>query len=120
ADDEESLRTLAAIRQPGSRAMAFVLDPLRFGGGRSRRSDRDATRETDRRGRRRPGAGAGAEEGIGGAGAPGAETAQHRELAPTAVLADAGWQSVVVGPQTEIPQAWASLTATGGLVGAPR
>src|SRR5690606_33718589 len=76
ADDEESLRTLAAIRQPGSRAMAFVLDPLRFGGGRSRRSDRDAARETDRRGRRR--AGVGAEEGIGGAGAPGAETAQHR------------------------------------------
>lgn len=98
--------------------MAFVLDPLRFGGGRSRRSDRDATRETDRRGRRRPGAGA--DEGIGGAGALGAETAQHRELAPTAVLADAGWQSIVVGPQTEIPQAWASLTATGGLVGAPR
>lgn len=32
AHDEEALRTLAAVRQPGSRALAFVLDPARFGG----------------------------------------------------------------------------------------
>ena len=32
AHDEEALRGLAAIRQPGSRALAFVLDPARFGG----------------------------------------------------------------------------------------
>ena len=31
AHDEEGLRDLAAVRQPGSRALAFVLDPARFG-----------------------------------------------------------------------------------------
>ncbi|WP_151524174.1 DUF58 domain-containing protein [Serinicoccus kebangsaanensis] len=38
AHDESELRTLAAIRHPGSRALAFVLDPGRFGGpdGRNR------------------------------------------------------------------------------------
>ncbi|KUG53573.1 hypothetical protein AVL62_01965 [Serinicoccus chungangensis] len=32
AHDDRELRTLASIRQPGSRALAFVLDPARFGG----------------------------------------------------------------------------------------
>lgn len=32
AHDEEGLRALASVRQPGSRALAFVLDPARFGG----------------------------------------------------------------------------------------
>ena len=32
AHDDDDLRTLASIRQPGSRALAFVLDPSRFGG----------------------------------------------------------------------------------------
>lgn len=36
AHDELDLRTLAAIRQPGSRALALVLDPARFGGDRPR------------------------------------------------------------------------------------
>ncbi|QFG68132.1 DUF58 domain-containing protein [Ornithinimicrobium pratense] len=42
AHDEEDLRALASIRQPGSRALAFVLDPSRFGG--TPRSDGRATR----------------------------------------------------------------------------
>ncbi|ANS78284.1 hypothetical protein SGUI_0888 [Serinicoccus hydrothermalis] len=33
AHDEGELRALASIRQPGSRALAFVLDPGKFGGG---------------------------------------------------------------------------------------
>lgn len=33
ASDEDALRGLAAIRQPGARALAFVIDPDRFGGG---------------------------------------------------------------------------------------
>lgn len=32
AHDGDDLRALASIRQPGSRALAFVLDPARFGG----------------------------------------------------------------------------------------
>lgn len=35
AHDEDDLRALASIRQPGSRALAFVLDPSRFGGSSS-------------------------------------------------------------------------------------
>lgn len=37
AMDDHDLRALASIRQPGSRALAFVLDPLRFGATRARR-----------------------------------------------------------------------------------
>ena len=77
AHDELDLRTLAAIRQPGSRALAFVLDPTRFG-----------------------------------ADPP------SRGQAPTAVLADAGWRTVVCGAQTEIPLAWAGLGTTS-TVGRP-
>lgn len=69
AHDEGELRTLGAIRQPGSRALAFVIDPTRFD--------------------------------------PGA-----RGEPPTGVLAEAGWRTVTVGPQTEIPEAWTSLRAT--------
>lgn len=76
AHDESALRELASTRQPGSRALAFVLDPGKFGG------DRTASE------------------------------------APTAVLADAGWRTVVCGPHTEIPLAWASL-GTGSTVGRP-
>ncbi|MFX0537364.1 DUF58 domain-containing protein [Ornithinimicrobium sp. Y1847] len=76
ADDEEALRTLGAIRQPGSRAVAFVLDPQKFG-----------------------------------ADAPGGRPS------PTSALAEAGWRTVVVGPHTEIPSAWAAVgetVASGG------
>lgn len=44
AYDEDALRELAAIRQPGSRAMAFVLDPVRFGG--AERTDEEQARLT--------------------------------------------------------------------------
>lgn len=84
AHDEEALRTLAAIRQPGSRALAFVIDPTRFG------------------------ASAG---GPAGSGREGGD-ADADGGAPTSLLADSGWQSVVVGPHTEIPWAWAALGAT--------
>lgn len=75
AHDEEALRGLGSTRQPGSRALAFVLDPAKFGGD------------------------------------PGRE-------APTGALADMGWRTVVCGPHTEIPLAWASL-GTGSTVGSP-
>ncbi|GAA5161632.1 DUF58 domain-containing protein [Ornithinimicrobium tianjinense] len=86
AADEDALRTLGAIRQPGSRAMAFVLDPDRF--ARSRR----------------------------GAQQPD----EPRRPAPTALLADTGWQTVVVGPDTELPSAWAAMTAVTGVGGERR
>lgn len=73
ASDEESLRTLAAIRQPGSRALAFVIDPEKFGGSRGEAGD---------------------------------------ESSPTSTLADAGWRTVVVGPHTEVAQAWAAISPT--------
>lgn len=73
AQDEADLRALAAIRQPGSRALAFVLDPARFGGPEPR----------------------------------------HQEDADlTGVLAEAGWRTVVCGPHTEIPLAWAAIGET--------
>ena len=77
AHDEEALRELAAIRQPGSRALAFVLDPARFGG--SAASDK---------------------------GDP-----------LTTVLADSGWRTVVVGPHTEVPRAWAAIGSLSGVRG---
>lgn len=42
ADDEDALRTLAATRQPGSRALAFVIDPTLFGGAVSGRTSSGA------------------------------------------------------------------------------
>ncbi|SOC51994.1 DUF58 domain-containing protein [Ornithinimicrobium cerasi] len=80
ADDEDALRNLAAIRQPGSRAMAFVLDPVKFGGTARRSGGRDVQ-------------------------------------APTTTLADSGWQTVVVGPHTEIPAAWVSVSEVTGVAG---
>ncbi|MFK5633795.1 DUF58 domain-containing protein [Ornithinimicrobium sp. LYQ103] len=76
ADDEEPLRTIAAIRQPGSRALAFVLDPATFGASRA-----GATGQTE-------------------AG-----------TALTGVLADAGWRTVAVGPQTDVARAWAAIAS---------
>jgi uncharacterized protein (DUF58 family) len=72
AYDQQALRSLAAIRQPGSRAMAFVLDPQKFGADPARRA--------------------------GGNGL-------------TSLLADTGWQTVVVGPHTEVGRAWAAIGA---------
>lgn len=73
--DEGSLRTLAAIRQPGSRALAFVIDPVKFGAAASKDDD-------------------------------------DVEQSSTGVLADAGWRSVVVGPHTDIAQAWAAISVS--------
>ncbi|AXH95667.1 DUF58 domain-containing protein [Ornithinimicrobium avium] len=73
AHDEDGLRELASTRQPGSRALAFVIDPARFGGA-----------------------------------------AQREPEAPlTGVLADSGWRTVVVGPHTDMPRAWAAIS--GGM-----
>ncbi|GGK68566.1 DUF58 domain-containing protein [Ornithinimicrobium pekingense] len=93
AHDEEALRTLAAIRQPGSRAMAFVLDPEKFG---TRTESRNGTARGDRDAR--GGRDSAADDG--------------RRVAPTALLADSGWQTVVVGPHTEVPRAWAAIGST--------
>ena len=89
ASDDEALRTLAAIRQPGSRALAFVLDPTAFGGGQ-RRAD----------GRAR------------GDRAPDQHTDRDHGASPTAILAEAGWRTVVVGPHTEIASAWMAISPT--------
>ena len=94
ASDEDSLRTLAAIRQPGSRALAFVIDPARFAG---RAGEKVAG--TGRGGERSD---RGAERGAGRSGSQGES--------PTAILADAGWRTVVVGPQTDIARAWAAIS----------
>ncbi|OLT39890.1 hypothetical protein BJF86_06515 [Serinicoccus sp. CNJ-927] len=42
AHDDAALRSLASVRQPGSRALAFVLDPARFG------ADQGGSSATDR------------------------------------------------------------------------
>lgn len=89
ASDEQSLRTFAAIRQPGSRAMAFVLDPDKF-----------ATRGEARRGSDRSG------DGSERSGA----RAGERPAAATSLLADSGWQTVVVGPHTEVGRAWVAMS----------
>ena len=76
AHDKDELANLAAVREPGSAAMALVLDPEAF-----RRGD--------------PGEG------------KGAEAIRH-----TQILTQAGWQTVLVGPQDSVPAAWESLRAT--------
>ncbi|WP_109474358.1 DUF58 domain-containing protein [Ornithinimicrobium cavernae] len=76
AHDEAELRNLAAVREPGSAAMAMVLDPAAFTGGGS--NDRDR-----------------------------ATAGAH-----TALLTQAGWQTVLVGPEHSVPGAWEQLRAT--------
>lgn len=76
AHDETELTHLAAVREPGSAAMAMVLDPEAFTGGRESRRDRiQAQRQTE-------------------------------------VLTQAGWQTVLVGPEDSVPATWERLRAT--------
>lgn len=109
AHDEEALRTLAAIRQPGSRAMAFVLDPEKFGSRAGGRRSGGARGE-GRRGDRRRGDDDGDNDATTGA-QDGAQDRRHR-VAPTVLLADSGWQTVVVGPHTEVGRAWTAIGST--------
>lgn len=85
AHDEQDLRALASIRQPGSRALAFVLDPEKFGGpsGDARRGGRASRRGHD----------------------------DDARPALPGILADAGWRTVTVGPHTDHAQAWTALGA---------
>lgn len=86
AHDDQDLRALAAIHQPGSRALAFVLDPEKFGAEKS--------------GTERSGAGT-------------AKDASRHDV--TGVLAEAGWRTVVCGPHTEIPLAWSAVSGARSL-----
>lgn len=85
AKDEQQLRELAAVAEPGSHAMALVLDPVAF------ESDADLGDE---------------DPGLG----PARRTA---DLAR--VLGETGWQTTPVGPRTPIPQAWADLRSARSL-----
>ncbi|USQ81476.1 DUF58 domain-containing protein [Ornithinimicrobium faecis] len=76
AHDEAELAHLAAVREPGSAAMALVLDPEAFTPGTESRKD--------------------------------LATAQRH----TGVLTQAGWQTVLVGPQDSVPASWERLRAT--------
>lgn len=75
AHDKAELTNLAAVREPGSSAMALVIDP-------------DAYRGNDH--------GAGRSE------------ASRRH---TDILRQAGWQTVLVGPEDSVPAAWHQLRA---------
>lgn len=76
AHDTTELAHLAAVREPGSAAMAIVLDPNDFRAG--------------------------------GSGVPEkAAAARH-----TAVLTQAGWQTVLVGADDSVPGAWQQLRAS--------
>ena len=76
AHDATELAHLAAVREPGSAAMAMVLDPNDFRAG--------------------------------GSGAPEKAAA----LRHTAVLNQAGWQTVLVGADDSVPAAWNQLRAS--------
>ena len=103
AHDEGGLRELANTRQPGSRALAFVIDPARFGGG-SRGSRGEGRRPADAGGV------------AGGGGASGGSGDDERSPL-TSLLADSGWRSVVVGPHTDVPRAWAAISTPTGVRG---
>jgi len=90
AHDEEELRNLAVIRQPGCTAMAFVLDKAAF---------------------------AGADDAPDDAHEPDHPHGAGREAARLGrVLGDAGWQITVVGPQSSIPAAWEGVRVGRGTV----
>lgn len=74
AHDEAELTHLAAVREPGSAAMAMVLDPESF------RSGADDSRPV---------------------------AVRHAR-----VLTQAGWQTVLVGPDDSVPGAWEQLRST--------
>ncbi|USQ77448.1 DUF58 domain-containing protein [Ornithinimicrobium cryptoxanthini] len=75
AHDRAELSNLAAVREPGSSALAMVIDPDAY------RSDQS---------------GAGHSE----------QSRRHTEI-----LRQAGWQTVLVGPEDSVPGAWQQLRA---------
>ncbi|MGB3186708.1 MAG: DUF58 domain-containing protein [Ornithinimicrobium sp.] len=77
--DADQLRQLAAIREHGSAAMAFLLDHEAFTGGI-------------------PGRPAGAARG-----------ASLGSADPSAILGEAGWSCARCGPETPIPDAWDTI-----------
>ena len=89
--DEESLRQVASLRQPGGSGLAIVLDTATFADG-----SRSGTHTTDRRGPRTIGASASA----------------YAELLHTA-----GWSVAVAAQGDRIPEVWSALTTRGALVG---
>ena len=76
AHDETELAHLAAVREPGSSALAMVIDP-------------DAWRSNHPE--------------------PGRSEQSRRH---TEILRQAGWQTVLVGPEDSVPGAWQQLRAT--------
>ena len=89
--DEESLRQVASLRQPGGSGLAIVLDTATFADG-----SRSGTHSTDRRGPRVVGAAASA----------------YADLLHTA-----GWSVAVAAQGDGIPEVWSALTTRGVLVG---
>jgi uncharacterized protein (DUF58 family) len=89
--DEESLRQVASLRQPGGSGLAIVLDTATFADG-----SRSGTHTADRRGPRTVGASARA----------------YAELLHTA-----GWSVAVAAQGDGIPVVWSALTTRGVLVG---
>ncbi|WP_299442297.1 DUF58 domain-containing protein [uncultured Phycicoccus sp.] len=88
---DDDAHALAALRQPGSSALALVIDPRSFGG---RRAAGD------------------------GAGSP-AGTADGSTGATCAMLTASGWLTLSVGAATTPAEAWATVVG-GSLAGAAR
>jgi uncharacterized protein (DUF58 family) len=94
ARDEETLRQVASLRQPGGSGLAIVLDTATFADGPPGRS-----------------AGSGSTPGRGGR-AVAASASAYAELLHTA-----GWSVAVATQGDAVPDVWVALTTRGVLVG---
>jgi uncharacterized protein (DUF58 family) len=97
--DEEALRQVASLRQPGGSGLAVVLDTPTFadgarGGSHTARSARDS------------------ESAAGSPRAPSLAATAYAE-----VLHTAGWSVTVAGQGDPVPAVWSALTTRGVLVG---
>lgn len=92
--DEQALRSIAALRQPGGTGLLLLLDTASFGG---------------RHGVNR-GHGASASRGRAGSQADNA-----RATALGDVVRIAGWSTVVVSAEDDVAGVWATLTARGSV-----
>jgi len=93
--DEEALRQVASLRQPGGSGLAVLLDTPTFadggrGGALTSRSDRST----------------------GPLRSPGPAAIAYAELLHTA-----GWSVAVAGQGDAVPDVWSALTTRGVLVG---
>jgi hypothetical protein len=93
--DEEALRQVASLRQPGGSGLAVVLDTPTFADGTRRGS------HTSRAGR-----------STGSQRGPGPAATAYAELLHTA-----GWSVAVAEQGDPVPNAWSALTTRGVLVG---